>query len=138
MSTAAKDRKEEVIAEIRQLLDMIGDPCAVAQGIPMGIEEMGLVREVTIDDEGHVEIDLRLSSPSCMMVGYFRVEAERLVLALPEVASVSVKADLGIDWKPEMMRPQARRRRREALRARGMPGALVAASVPASPPQAGG
>jgi hypothetical protein len=35
-----------VVAEIRRVLDGIGDPCSVGNGIPMGIEEMGLVESV--------------------------------------------------------------------------------------------
>jgi metal-sulfur cluster biosynthetic enzyme len=108
-------------AEIRRLLDTIGDPCAVAQGVPMGIGEMGLVERAESGPGGHVEIALRLTSPSCLMVGYFRVEAERLVLAIPGVRSVAVSCDTGLDWRPEMMSEAGRRRRREALLARGAP-----------------
>jgi metal-sulfur cluster biosynthetic enzyme len=109
------------VAEVRRRLDTIGDPCSVAQGVPMGIGEMGLIERVDLGPDGEVEIGLRLTSPACMMVGYFRVEAERLVSEMPGVKSVAVSADTGLDWLPEMMSTDGRRRRREALLARGAP-----------------
>lgn len=110
-----------MISEIERLLDTIGDPCSVAQGVPMGLAEMGIVERVTVDREGHAEIRLRLTSPSCMMVGYFTVEAERLLLGIPGIRSVAVSTDIGLDWRPDMMSAAAKRRRRQALLARGVP-----------------
>jgi len=84
-----------LVDEIRRTLDGIGDPCSVA-------------------------IRLRLTSPTCVMVSYFRIEAEERVLELPGVRSVEVVNDLGLDWSPEMMSPAAKARRGAALRARGI------------------
>ncbi len=111
----------EIVAEVRRALDTIGDPCSVAQGVPMGLDEMGLVEKVELRPGGHVEIRFRLTSPSCMMGGYFKAEAEKAVGAIPGVSSVGVSSDLGLDWHPEMMSAGARRRRRRALLARGGP-----------------
>lgn len=110
-----------MVSEIQRLLDTIGDPCSVAQGVPMGLGEMGIVESVTVDPDGHAEIRLRLTSPSCMMVGYFTVEAERLVLGIPGLRSVSVSTDIGLDWRPDMMSAAATRRRQQALLAKGLP-----------------
>ncbi len=108
-------------AKVRRLLDTIGDPCSVAQGVPMGLDEMGLLERVEADADGNVEVDVRLTSPSCMMLGYFKVEAERLAHTVDGVAKVTIKFDTGFDWRPEMMSATARRRRRDALLARGGP-----------------
>jgi metal-sulfur cluster biosynthetic enzyme len=110
-----------LVADVRRRLDAIGDPCSVAQGTPMGLDEMGLVRDVRVDADGNVAIDLRLTSPTCVMVGYFRAEAERLVGELPGVRSVQVHWDQGLDWTPADMSRDAQRRRRATLRARGVP-----------------
>jgi metal-sulfur cluster biosynthetic enzyme len=122
-------RVEQSVQEIRAQLNEIGDPCSVAQGVPMGLDDMGLVRDVAIDDDGNVAIDLRLTSPSCHIVGYFGEEAKRRVLALPGVRSVSVEVDLGLDWTPQMMSEDAKQRRREAFMARGAPNAAAAAGA---------
>lgn len=106
---------------VRRLLDTIGDPCSVAVGVPMGLGEMGLLRRVEADADGNVEIDLRLTSPSCMMLGYFKVEAERLARTVDGVRTVTVTSDTGLDWRPEMISAAAQQRRREALLARGGP-----------------
>ena len=113
--------KDEVVAEIRRRLDTIGDPCSVANGVPMGIDEMGLVEAVELDDAGNVVVRLRLTSPTCFMVGYFNVEAKKRVLEVPDVKSVEVTADIGLDWMPSMMSAGATKRRRAALAARGIP-----------------
>jgi metal-sulfur cluster biosynthetic enzyme len=109
--------------EIRRALDTIGDPCSVGNGVPMGIEEMGLVESVQLDRDGHAVIRLRLTSPTCHMVSYFKVEAEERARQVPGVRSVEVHSDLGLDWSPQMMSDAAKERRRAALRARGIPAA---------------
>ncbi len=85
---------------IRSELDAIKDPCSLASGVPLGLDEMGLVDDVTIDDHGAVEVKLRLTSPFCHMIGFFTTEAERRVSSLPGVRSVSLIADNGLDWSP--------------------------------------
>ena len=109
-----------IVGDIRRALDSIGDPCSVGSGVPMGIEEMGLVQAVEVDLNGNVVIRLRLTSPTCHMVSYFKVEAEERARQVPGVRSVRAVSDIGLDWSPQMMSPAARERRRKALRARGI------------------
>lgn len=85
-----------IIAE----LDEIKDPCSLAAGTPFGLDEMGLVDEVLISDDGVVTVKLRLTSPFCHMVGFFKLEASRRIEALPGVRSVELLADQGLDWSP--------------------------------------
>jgi metal-sulfur cluster biosynthetic enzyme len=122
---AGTDRRAPTIAAIRRALDTIGDPCSVAQGVPMGLDEMGLVERVDLDDEGHATIALRLTSPTCFMVGYFDVEARDRALAVPGVRSVTITTDRGVRWTSAMISPAARQRRRRAMLARGMPAAVA-------------
>jgi len=113
--------RDTLAAAIRRELDTIGDPCSVANGTPMGLDEMGLVEDVELDPDGNVAVRLRLTSPTCMMVGYFGVEAKKRIKKLPGVRAVEVTADLGVDWTPDMMSAAAKERRIAALRARGIP-----------------
>lgn len=118
---AVADRGDPgMVAAIRRALNTIGDPCSVGCGVPMGIEEMGLVEAVDADDDGNVVIRLRLTSPTCHMVSYFKVESEERALTVPGVRSVRAISDLGLDWTPEMMSPAATARRRAALQAKGI------------------
>lgn len=109
------------IAEVRRRLNSIGDPCSVANGVPMGVEEMGLVQSVDLDAAGNVIVKLRLTSPTCHMVGYFSVEMTDRLLEIPGIRSVEVVTDHGLDWSPEFMSDDAKRRRKAALQRRGIP-----------------
>lgn len=117
--------REQAAAAIRRELDTIGDPCSVAAGTPMGLESMGLIRSVDVDPEGNVVVQLRLTSPCCLNVGYFDVEIRKAVEAIEGVRSVEVRRDIGLDWRPDMMSPDARARRRASLHARGIRAPLL-------------
>ena len=98
-------------------LDGIKDPCSVASGVPLGLDEMGLVDQVEIDAGGAVTLKLRLTSPFCHMIGFFKTEAARRVGALPGVTTVTLEADNGLDWSPSRI-SIAGQARREAHLAR--------------------
>jgi metal-sulfur cluster biosynthetic enzyme len=110
---------------VRRALDEIKDPCSVAASVPIGLEQMGMVESIKISGNGHVEVGLRLTSPSCEMIAFLRRETQRRVARLPAVTGVSVRQDRGLDWEPEMIAPDAQARRRQALRAR-----MTAAGMP--------
>ncbi len=103
----------EIEERVRRCLRQIKDPCSVATGHPLHLEEMGLVKSVEIDEErGRALVDLRLTSPTCVMVGYFVTEIQKLVeAALPEIRDVEVRFDRGFDWTPQMMSEEVRRAR---------------------------
>lgn len=117
---AATYRKNETVEAIRQRINTIGDPCSVAHGTPMGLDDMGLIERIDVDEDGNVAVALRLTSPCCMNLGYFGVETRRRVLEIAGVRSVEVTADRGLDWDPSMMSDDAKRRRRESLLRRGI------------------
>lgn len=95
---------------VREELDGIIDPCSEARGTDISIVEMGLLRKIEIDD-GVVEIELRITSPSCMMVGYFIEQANERVGALPGVEEVTLETDAGFSWRDDMMAEEAKERR---------------------------
>lgn len=96
---------------IHAALDEIKDPCSLAAGTPLGLTEMGLVKEVRISADGAVTIDLRLTSPFCHMIGFFKTEAVARIGELPGVMSVTLNADNGLDWSPRDISPVAVERR---------------------------
>lgn len=105
---SAPDAQSGQHVAILALLDGIKDPCSVANGTPTGLASMGLIGALDVAEGGAVAIRLRLTSPFCHMIGYFKVEAERRLLSLPGVSSVSLTADNGLDWSPDMMSEAAR------------------------------
>lgn len=102
-------------ADVRRVLDDIKDPCSIATSVPMGLDEMGIVKSVSIDEAGEVAIELRLTSPFCEMISYMRNEALKRVGTLPGVRSVTVTHDSGLDWDHDMIAPAAQARRRRRL-----------------------
>lgn len=100
---------------ILSCLDEIKDPCSLAAGTPLGLNEMGIVDEVLIADDGAVMVKLRLTSPFCHMIGFFEKEARERIGALPSVTSVALKADNGLDWSPSRISEAARARRAQHL-----------------------
>lgn len=105
------DRHGALRARITAELDEIKDPCSLAAGTPFGLAEMGLVDEVAITDAGQVTVKLRLTSPFCHMIGYFKQEAGRRIEALDGVRSVELVADQGLDWSPSRISAAALSRR---------------------------
>lgn len=102
-------------AEIRAILDEIKDPCSVAASVPMGLDEMGIVKSVAIDDVGQVSVELRLTSPFCEMIAYMRNEALAKIQSLPGVSSVTVTHDSGLEWDHDLISPEAQARRQRRL-----------------------
>lgn len=98
-------------AAIIAALDEIKDPCSVANGTPMGLAEMGLIKALDFGEDGEVTIELRLTSPFCHMIGFFKVEAQARLMALPGVTRVVLSADQGLDWSPGMISAAGQARR---------------------------
>lgn len=97
---------------VRERLDDIVDPCSEARGTDISIVEMGLLKRIEVED-GSVHVELRITSPSCMMVGYFIEQAQKRVGALDGVEEVTLSTDAGLSWTDDMMAESAKRRRRE-------------------------
>ena len=104
-------------ADLRRAVDAaladVHDPCSVARGTPIGLPDMGLVADVTSASTVAglaVTVRLRLTAPGCLYFSHFETEVRRRVLALPNVAQVTVDWDTALDWEPSMMTDRARRR----------------------------
>jgi metal-sulfur cluster biosynthetic enzyme len=111
MVAAELATEAEVAALVRSVADEVYDPCGMAQGLRIGLAEMGLVREVAADpgvDGWEVRLRLRLTSPGCQYFFYFQQELEARLLGHPGVAKVSVNWDGGMEWTPEDLAASAR------------------------------
>lgn len=100
--------------EIKRRLRRVIDPCSASRGTNHDVVEMGLLRSIDVDGRD-VTVSMRLTSPACLMVGQFEKRIEEEVGSLPTVESVALETDAGLEWRPEMMSPEARRRRQEYL-----------------------
>lgn len=107
---------------IRALANEVDDPCSLAQGVPIGLVDMGLLLglELTEAPAGgfHVRLDLRVTAPGCMYTPYFERELRQRLEALPEVRSLRLEWRPDLEWTPSDIAPAARerlRQRRERL-----------------------
>lgn len=105
---------------IRSRLENVIDPCSEANGTNMDVVEMGLLKSIDVED-GQVTVDLRLTSPHCMMVPFFIQRIDEEVSELSAVESVDVTHDTGMEWRPDMISASGQRKRERSqahLRAR--------------------
>lgn len=99
---------------VHEALGEIVDPCSAANGSNLDIVEMGLVKDVSIEDS-EVVVEMRLTTPACHMVPYFIDEAEERLGALPGVKSVEVETDDGMQWDTDMMSEEAKEKRQAVI-----------------------
>ena len=112
-------------ARVWTTLNTIVDPCSRAAGAPAGIAEMGLVRQLEVQQspEGAcIRVVIGVTEPGCLMGAAFVNDARKLLRELPGVAEVQVSMDHAFHWSPEDMSPayqarleQLRQRRRVAV-----------------------
>jgi metal-sulfur cluster biosynthetic enzyme len=99
---------------VRDALREIVDPCSAANGSNLDIVEMGLVKNIEVNDSD-VRVEMRLTTPACHMVPYFIEEIEKRVGALSGVESVEVETDDGMEWNAEMMSEEAKEKRQAVI-----------------------
>jgi metal-sulfur cluster biosynthetic enzyme len=104
-------------------LERIYDPCSVATRSPLNIVEMGLVREVEVDDDRGVRVSICPTSPSCMLMASITEGAEKELRAIDGVTEVEVRIDADFFWTPEAMteRGQAQLARHREARSEEAP-----------------
>lgn len=113
-----RDRVDE--DRVRAAVNAVPDPCSVTAGVPAGLDDMGLVRDVTISGPPgarRVVVAIRLTEPTCLMGHVFVPAARAAVRALPGVTEVDVRLDPDPGWSERDLRPAYRRR---LLEARGL------------------
>ena len=76
--------------------------------IPVNIYEIGLIYGIDIDDEGHVKIDMTLTSPMCPVAESLPPEVEMRVSKVEGVKSAKVTIVWEPTWTPEKMSESAK------------------------------
>ena len=92
--------------EIRAALNCVIDPCSVAAGCAAGLDDMGLVRQVSLRETEagtHVEVVIAVTEYGCLMGAPFATEAYKTLSDIPGIANVEVRLDSQFDWDPEDM-----------------------------------
>lgn len=101
-------------ALVRDVLNGVVDPCSITAGVPGGMDDMGLISDIQIRDDGAggqlVGVKIGLTDPTCMLLGSFANEARERLSELPGVTGVDVTLDHELEWTPDMLAPQYQRR----------------------------
>ena len=79
--------KEKVIAEIKKIYD---------PEIPVNIYELGLIYDVTVDQENKVYVKMTLTTPNCPVAESLPNEVKNSIKEIKEVKDV----DLDLVWDP--------------------------------------
>lgn len=94
--------KEELKTEIIKTLKTVYDP-----EIPVDVYELGLIYEVNIDDNRHVEVVMTLTSPSCPVAGTMPQEVEQKIKGVAGVSDVTLELVFEPPWTQDMMSEEA-------------------------------
>ena len=76
--------------------------------IPVNIVELGLIYDIRIDENKHVEIDMTLTAPNCPVAGSLPGEVERAAAGVEGVASAKANLVFTPPWNPTFMSEEAR------------------------------
>ena len=95
--------KKKIENKIINVLKAIFDP-----EIPVDVYELGLIYEIKIDDQFHVEIIMTLTSPNCPVAESMPKEVEDKVGEVHGVKSSKVKIVFDPPWDKDMMSEEAK------------------------------
>ena len=90
--------KDALESQIVDALRTVFDP-----EIPVNIYELGLIYNVALDDTGHADVTMTLTSPACPVAGTLPGDVEMKVQSVPGVESAHVEVVWDPVWNPSMM-----------------------------------
>jgi FeS assembly SUF system protein len=97
--SGAEAIREKVIQQLRTVYD---------PEIPVDIYQLGLVYDVSVDDEGAAVIQMTLTSPMCPVAEELPMEVEAKTRAVEGVTSVRIDLVWDPPWDPSKMSEAAR------------------------------
>lgn len=93
-----KELENQIIAVIKTIFD---------PEIPVDIYELGLIYDVRIEDNGHIDVDMTLTSPSCPVAETLPVEVEEKIASVEGVKTAKVNIVFDPTWTKDMMSEEA-------------------------------
>ena len=97
--TAPRLSEDAVINAIAQVYD---------PEIPVNIYELGLIYAIEIEDNGHVKVEMTLTTPSCPSAQELPTMVEEAVRTVPNVSDVEVEVVWDPPWDQSRMSEDAR------------------------------
>lgn len=100
-----KNKSQEIALEeaVIQALKGVFDP-----EIPVNIYDLGLIYKVTVQDHGHVDIQMTLTTPGCPVAQTFPGTVEQAVNQVEGVSDCTVELVWEPPWTQDRMTEAAR------------------------------
>ena len=92
-------KKEQIIEEIRKIYD---------PELPVNIYELGLIYDVTVENDNFAKIKMTLTTPNCPVAETLPVEVEDKVKSLKMVNDAEVEITFDPPWTQELMSEEAK------------------------------
>lgn len=98
-----QEEKTKIEERIVDVLKTVYDP-----EIPVNIYNLGLIYKVNVNEDGHVDINMTFTAPSCPAADFILEDVRQKVDALEGVKSSNVNLVFEPVWDQSMMTEDAR------------------------------
>lgn len=98
-----QEEKIKIEERIVDVLKTVYDP-----EIPVNIYDLGLIYRIEVNEDGHVEIDMTFTAPSCPAADFILEDVRQKVDTLEGVKSSNVNLVFEPEWDKSMMTEEAR------------------------------
>ena len=99
----AKDATKAKMFDIVEAIKTVSDP-----EIPINVYDMGLIYKIDQQDNGDLNIDMTLTSPTCPIAGVLPQQVADAAAAVAGVGKVEVKLIWEPAWTPDKMSDEAK------------------------------
>lgn len=99
----AADQKAPSAEKIQEALRLVEDP-----ELRMSVVDLGLIYGVDIQENGHVQVTMTLTTPGCPLNEYIPDQIRQAVGRVEGVESVDVDLVWEPRWTPDMMSEEAK------------------------------
>lgn len=106
-AAVAADGNDSMRDQVLEALKVVRDP-----EIPVNVVDLGLVYDVAVDDNGHVDIEMTLTSMGCPVQDLIQTDAELAAMKVDGVTSVSVEFVWSPPWSPQKMTEDGKKQMR--------------------------
>ena len=98
-----QEEKTQIEERIVDVLKTVYDP-----EIPVKKYDLGLIYKIDVKDDGHVDIDMTFTAPSCPAADFILEDVRLKVDSLENVKSSNVNLVFEPEWDQSMMTEEAR------------------------------
>jgi len=98
-----QEEKTNIEVRIVDVLHTVYDP-----EIPVDIYELGLIYKIDVQDDGHVDIDMTFTAPTCPAADFILEDVRQKVESVQGVTSANVQLVFEPVWDQSMMSEEAR------------------------------